>query len=374
MESVPARFIESVLRSFGEVDRQLLQHVSSTWGQLAEVYWRKRGSLKILYDCDDQDAWHLYYTLDGFEHIKRRNLSREVFREMSKSITSFEFTPNHNLSRHWKMIDADDEDEMVQLLMRLDAPEKKLDFWWNVWKVSFVTMVSREMSKSITLFEFTPDHTLSRHWKMIDADDENEMVQLLMRLDAPEKKLDLWWNVLKVSFVTMVSRYPHFLRTFTSLWSETSDIIKLCKKLVSTGKLWEIYRPDAKQIRTNFWVDYFFSERCMSLCSYLTDLTVVLAIIDRWKHMDPRNLAFKKTVTVYKIKYFPQAFVNVGMTPIPMESNSEIVEKFRRRINLKRYDLMSMSLHRIDHPVDRRSSIYVLIGYDDGFDVFMLFR
>uniref|UniRef100_A0A1I7ZZE8 AAA domain-containing protein n=1 Tax=Steinernema glaseri TaxID=37863 RepID=A0A1I7ZZE8_9BILA len=301
MERVPACFIESVLECSGYQVRKESEQLSGSWGRLGEVYFTKHGSVLLAYapSTDDRNEWRLYYSLSGFDHIKTRTLSREVVKEISKTILSIQLYVSTGSSRN------------------------------------------------------------DENWTSIGPQDDN-IVHLLTRLDAPFSLLDLDLMILRVydrldsKCEELVSRYPHLVRTFASveLGSFRPSFERLIQDMTSSGRLRSI---DIKKqvpaiVPSSFWVDYFFSKGCKTLKANFEDIGVVLGVINRWKEMDPQHLAHNKIFE--RIKASPKDLANVGLVAITEESILKNIQKITTRGSID-------SLHRINHPVDPRSMIYV---------------
>uniref|UniRef100_A0A1I7Y440 BACK domain-containing protein n=1 Tax=Steinernema glaseri TaxID=37863 RepID=A0A1I7Y440_9BILA len=106
----------------------------------------------------------------------------------------------------------------------------------------------------------------------------------------------------------------------------------------------------------SFLVDYFFSESCRWVSLTFEDLNVVLEIIDRWKKMDPRSLTPNKIF--HGVRASQSSLKDVGMMQIPMLLvDIELLQKIERKVVSR---LLIKSLHRIDHPTDLSSKIYVI--------------
>uniref|UniRef100_A0A1I7ZZ90 F-box domain-containing protein n=1 Tax=Steinernema glaseri TaxID=37863 RepID=A0A1I7ZZ90_9BILA len=129
MDAVPALFIESVLRCSGLDALFEVQELTQVWGRLGEVFWTNRNIVRLFYLSDGSDRWTLYYRLDGWKHTKKRTLCPEVLRESSKRITAFDFRfeiymPRRTAVEAW--IPIDPNDDQLQLLMSIGAPDKRL--------------------------------------------------------------------------------------------------------------------------------------------------------------------------------------------------------------------------------------------------------
>uniref|UniRef100_A0A1I7XYD5 Transposable element protein n=1 Tax=Steinernema glaseri TaxID=37863 RepID=A0A1I7XYD5_9BILA len=313
MERVPVLFIESVLQSSGYLVRKWSKELSTIWGQLAEVFCRKDGVLYLCYAHYDESEWRLHYKLSGFDHIKTRTLSREVVKEISKTIASIQLyvstgpCPNYE---DWDSIHRQDENGKIQLLLGLDAPVRRLCF---------------QMEK----VEYT------KYAKQCEE---------------------------------MISRYSQLFKAFTCVEMRffESPFKRLVEDMVSSGRLWSmrVFRPVIYGLcstATSFWVDYFFSGSCRKLSANFPEFSVIQAVIDRWKKMDPRFLASDKIFT--GIKASPNAFVNVGITWIPLKSvDAEVLRRIERKL-VQRWSIQS--LHCIDHPLEPSSRIYVVFQSEE---------
>uniref|UniRef100_A0A1I8A3Q3 F-box domain-containing protein n=1 Tax=Steinernema glaseri TaxID=37863 RepID=A0A1I8A3Q3_9BILA len=313
MNTVPYRFIESVFQACGDDVLQKLPKLSSLWGTLAEEYKKKSGRLEVAYTQDDQNEWCLCYKLVGFDHIRARTLSREVVREISKSITLVEFSviSSNILRQGWTKVSSNDEKEMLQLLTRLDAPEKKLD-----------------LSNTI------PTYTRS------NVDEE------------------------------LISKYRHFFLSFTSVkicfrycggYYGPPFLAQLVKDMIFTGKL---QCMDTKTnlpttIPLRFMRDYFFSKSCRRLTTSC-ETSLTSKIIKRWKTMDPRTLAPYKLFddTTVRFDSIKSYYIDNSMNEIPLNSaDPKVMEMIETKV-AKRTDIHSM--HHIQHPTDPSCSIYVV--------------
>uniref|UniRef100_A0A1I7YD30 MATH domain-containing protein n=1 Tax=Steinernema glaseri TaxID=37863 RepID=A0A1I7YD30_9BILA len=129
MDQVPLIFIESVTRNSSLPTSQGLEQLSSAWGIVGEVQTKRSGFLNLTFSLHYDHGrmnWRLSYRMEGFDHIESRTLSREVVREMSKSITSIQFHLSRNTvsEDNWHSVAFEDVD---LLLADLDAPKKELE-------------------------------------------------------------------------------------------------------------------------------------------------------------------------------------------------------------------------------------------------------
>uniref|UniRef100_A0A1I7Y6U7 F-box domain-containing protein n=1 Tax=Steinernema glaseri TaxID=37863 RepID=A0A1I7Y6U7_9BILA len=317
MDVVPLVFIESVIRSLKSVKTyDLLLQLSSTWARVADVHKKKSGFLELTYAYyGHDDEWDLYFKIDGFDHIKTRTLSREVLREMSKSIVSIKFlmgdSDNIYVSQDddWHRISPDDV-VLPQLLANIDAPVKYLD-----------------------ITEVFPDF------------DESE-------------------------YEEMCSKCLNLLRSFTSARMPDFDPYdRVLNEIVSVPRMWSVDFWECSQHRgeedipqpVSFWVDYFFSEKCMNLSGFFGERDVALGIIDHWKKMDPRTLKYGKLFA--DIRDDPQNMEGVGLRKINVDDEASVREKVRSKVDR---DRRISSLHCIDHPVHQSSKIYVVFFLRSG--------
>uniref|UniRef100_A0A1I7ZYJ8 F-box domain-containing protein n=1 Tax=Steinernema glaseri TaxID=37863 RepID=A0A1I7ZYJ8_9BILA len=299
MDSIPVCFVESLVRISRREELQQLQHLSGHWRLSAEVQWRKSGRLELAYLPLNPNHWMFWYRIKGFDHLGTETLSREVLREMSKSITSIEFLITEKLAvgRDWN-IAPNRSDDVLQLIGRLDAPEKKL-------------CVSAG--------------SLEWHEKLFP-------------------------------------KYAQLLKSFTSLRLESFPLfmMQFFKDMVATGRLRSIFFcepiPAYQLYDMDFWVDYFLSESCTRLTADFKDFAVVLEIIKRWKKADLHGFTASKVLR--GIEASPEAFTGMGMKPMPMDLlGSDLLKLIERKItgfwNIK-------SLHCIDHSEDPSGRIYVV--------------
>uniref|UniRef100_A0A1I8A370 BACK domain-containing protein n=1 Tax=Steinernema glaseri TaxID=37863 RepID=A0A1I8A370_9BILA len=219
---------------------------------------------------------------------------------------------------------------------------------------------------------------LEEKWISISPEQVDDMLRCFTRLQDPGKTLDLSCEALTpVEYALLLSKNSQFFKSFTSveLWAYYEQFNKqLLEDMIAGGRLESIFI--ASTVLSNqpmaFLVDYFFSESCRSLSVDFEDFGVVLGVINRWKEMDPRGLAPGK---IFKgINASPDDLSQVGMTTIPVDSaevgmtavpvDSAEVEILRMIENKVTYCEDIGSLHRIDHTVDPRRTIYVVFyGY-----------
>uniref|UniRef100_A0A1I7Z0N1 F-box domain-containing protein n=1 Tax=Steinernema glaseri TaxID=37863 RepID=A0A1I7Z0N1_9BILA len=322
METVPYCFIEAVLRSdLSERARRL----DGVWGELAEAYLERRGTLELRYAPYLRNEWRLYYQMQGFNHIKTRTLSPKVVKEMSRSIAAINLAFTHDLREAdgWTSVDPDDgeDDAVVLLLTGLDAPSK------HVWL-----------------------------------------------------HISHGFRPLGPKCVEMLSRYPRLLRTFTTIrlgtYTEPS-YIQLLEDAVATGRVQRIsiissvfHRELVPAVLpTSFWVNYFFSESCRTLHVHFEDLDVPLGVIDRWQKTDPRTLAPNKLFTGIMTTANDMEEQDVDMTTILL---SEAEPEVAKIVRLLAPGMSFLSLRYICHPVDPNSRIYVVFREEN--DCSLLFR
>uniref|UniRef100_A0A1I7Y7S0 FBA_2 domain-containing protein n=1 Tax=Steinernema glaseri TaxID=37863 RepID=A0A1I7Y7S0_9BILA len=297
MDGVPLVFIESVIRSSDLYTSKELQQLSTTWGDVGEVRTKKKGHLKLTfapYNGDDED-WLLHYKIEGFDHIKSRTLSREVVREMSKSIEYIKFGLDYSYF---------------------------LDEEWN---------------------SISPDNVA--------------LLQLLTNLDAPKKNLDLASvTIIESGYIELSSKYSNFFRSFTSVKLNCFKNTRLMEDTISEPRVRTVqitpykngYRP------VSFWVDFFFSEKCMRL--EINDIDVALGVIEHWKKMDPRNLKYSKVF--YAVFCSSESLKDIKMQEINLETKAALLKKVKNKVGREN---RVKSLHYIDHPVDLSKKIYVVV-------------
>uniref|UniRef100_A0A1I7Z9Q8 FBA_2 domain-containing protein n=1 Tax=Steinernema glaseri TaxID=37863 RepID=A0A1I7Z9Q8_9BILA len=315
MEGVPLVFIESVIGICDYIASQELQQLSSAWGAVAEVQVKKSGQLWLTfapYNGNRKD-WRLHYKMEDFDHITTRTLSPEVVKKMSKSIIAV-------------ILDVDYHDEIDE-------------------------------------------------WDSIDPDDVN-LLQLLANLDAPEKKLDLteFYDHRITRYLELRSKYSNLFRSFTSVRLDYLADTELMKDTIYEPRVHTVeaayyFRGEnRKEPRpTDFWVDFFFSEKCMRL--NWNDRNVALAAIDHWKKMDHETLKYSK---VFRIGDSLKDLASVTMKKVDVEAEAPLLDKLRSKIGSQ---LDIRDLYIIDHPVHERSKIYVVVHYPGygGSDVFLVF-
>uniref|UniRef100_A0A1I7YQA4 Mediator of RNA polymerase II transcription subunit 13 n=1 Tax=Steinernema glaseri TaxID=37863 RepID=A0A1I7YQA4_9BILA len=318
MDTVPVCFIESALRSFQTIETPPYaiavppgeqQKLGGLWGLLSRENWKEGGDLDVMYAPNGQNQWRFYYRLVGFSHIQTRTLSREVAKEISKSIRSVNFSVSNGNRplQHWTLITLNDEEEILRLLIRLDAPTKKLEFP-NCISIQF--------------------HVYSR----------------------------------------LVSNYSYFLKTFTSVIQRNSCrpsqrpfFAHFVKDMTCTGKLHSLHVkvPPPAPTYTGLVVDYFFSESCRRLTVEVCAAEVLYQVINRWKKLNPRLLTPYKIInTKFVCVTNPYALPNVQI--IRMSAiEVEILEIIERNVaGAERSQITS--LYRIDHPVHPSDKIYVI--------------
>uniref|UniRef100_A0A1I7ZQ69 FTH domain-containing protein n=1 Tax=Steinernema glaseri TaxID=37863 RepID=A0A1I7ZQ69_9BILA len=321
MDTVPPYFIDSVMRSLASnerpwntiyVPRSDQQELSGRWGRFRRKYRSESGGLEVIYAPDLRTEWKFYYKLHGFDHIKTRTLSPEVVKEMSKSISSFKFSV-------------------------------KQMFHFQCW--SLIPQM----------------HPYFRELTVINPDDEEKVVRLLTWLDAPIKCFDA--SHFKIDFEVhsnLVEKHPHFLQSFTSVKVRSlrqSLFLQLVQRMTFRETLQSIHISSVpERTSTNFLVDYFFSQSCRRLTVDFPDFHVVRNILSRWKTINPRGLAAYKIFE--GVGASPADLNEIGIIGIPIssikvETLTVIEQKVVKRKNIK-------SIHRINHPVDKRSKIYLV--------------
>uniref|UniRef100_A0A1I7ZVH8 F-box domain-containing protein n=1 Tax=Steinernema glaseri TaxID=37863 RepID=A0A1I7ZVH8_9BILA len=320
MDAVPSLFIDAVLRTFGYSELRHMGELSDAWGQLAEVSLERSGYLHLFYKREPStqwnrsNGWSLYYELCGWEHVESRTLCPEVAQQISKDIRAIRFFVDQNCSRgaNWNRVSPDDKDDVWRLLLRLDAPERSLNLCMK-----------------------------EDHYKKLEKDLEE-----------------------------MVWRYSDLLRLFTSVKFGSFNqpvFVQLLEDLVSSGRLQDI---DVRNIEyplmptielTSSWAECFLSESCRSLVGVFQDTGFVLGLINRWMWMDSWNLQYRK---VFYAKYVsPEALYNVGMKQMPLESAAKVLGTIERKLDGGDIE----SLYRIDHLVDKGSRIYAVLYKVRGF-------
>uniref|UniRef100_A0A1I8A3Q8 FBA_2 domain-containing protein n=1 Tax=Steinernema glaseri TaxID=37863 RepID=A0A1I8A3Q8_9BILA len=211
-------------------------------------------------------------------------------------------------------------------------------------------------------------------WQKIDADDE--LMELIMRLQVPEKKLAIWGRYFDIPqeqasrFLKTIMKNSCHLRTFTNLnmcSADTTELTRLVETMMSLGGLRDILMMNPMEVKnSSSWVDFFFSDSCRyfsgDIMSYrkprtsrknkFKEYNIVFDFIDRWKEMDPRRLA-PKTLQGVEVPYA----LHVGMKRIPVHSVSD--QELRNRI----IDMNCVALHRMDHPTDPSSTIYMILRW-----------
>uniref|UniRef100_A0A1I7YDS3 FTH domain-containing protein n=1 Tax=Steinernema glaseri TaxID=37863 RepID=A0A1I7YDS3_9BILA len=201
----------------------------------------------------------------GFDHIKSRTLSREVIKEMSKSITSIRF--------YLSYYDVDDD------------------------------------AKSI-------------------SPDEVELVQLLAHLDAPVKKLKLdFLDVYVPDYEEARLKYLSLFKSFTSLKLEYfSRDTQYMADTISEPML-RSSRISAQSLSgpNNFCVGYSSSDGLTEIAAGFEEFGMALEVIDRWKKMDPRTLPYYKLFCGLKTSSVTRT--GEGMQEIDMEAEAALVDK-----------------------------------------------
>uniref|UniRef100_A0A1I7Z1E3 Uncharacterized protein n=1 Tax=Steinernema glaseri TaxID=37863 RepID=A0A1I7Z1E3_9BILA len=322
METVPYCFIEEVLhRSANEFWNltERAKKLSGIWGELAEAYWDKSGSLSLSYAPYKDDEWRLHYQIFGFDQLKSRTLSAQVVKEMSRRIRSICLSFTTDLRYNW-------------------TP--------GTWT------------------SFDPE-----------AGENDAAIQLLLGLDAPVHILGLSKNLgvesMGAKCIELVAKYPRLLSTFTTMrMAIEPEYFKLVQDAVARGRLQNLSmsstRPTHVSIHdrkvlppvfpTSFWVDFFFSESCKRLRLFFNDLDVALGIIKRWEKIDPQRLAPNKIFTGFLATPEDLEKKDVDTTTILLSNAEAQVQELVGSL----VPLMSlMSFQYIYHPVDPHSRIYV---------------
>uniref|UniRef100_A0A1I8ACU6 Uncharacterized protein n=1 Tax=Steinernema glaseri TaxID=37863 RepID=A0A1I8ACU6_9BILA len=288
MDNVPATFPES--------------------DQVAEACHEKYLELVYsLYD-EEEEEWALRYKLNGWPHLKKKELSREVVSEMSKNISFVHFSIEKFIfgdEEEWQWIDPEEEDEVLEPILDLEGVFHYLD----------LTM-DKDASKSL------------------NSDD----------------------------IADMISRYSRLFQKYTSVglrYFYEPHVERLVERMASTGRLEavEIYEPISRYESYNwrFWVDYFFSRSCKSLHANFKDMHVVLEVIKRWKEVAPQTLSYPK---VFKgIAASPEDLAGSGITPL-VSVDPQLCKKIDQKV-ARRWQSEIESLHSIEHPADKAYKIYV---------------
>uniref|UniRef100_A0A1I7Z929 FBA_2 domain-containing protein n=1 Tax=Steinernema glaseri TaxID=37863 RepID=A0A1I7Z929_9BILA len=314
MDGVPLEFVESVVRNSDICTSEELEQLSSAWGRVGEVQTKNNGQLFLSFDPpymneDEDEKWRLHYKMEGFDHIKSRTLSRDVIREMSKSITSIQFN---------------------------------VDYY----------------------------DTIGEDWHSFGPDDVN-IVQLLTNLDAPIKELDIFSfkrSIGESCHLKLRSKYSNLFRSFTSVKLNCFEDTRLMEGTICEPRVHsvEINRYGKRSRPTDFWVDFFFSEHCTRLTLKSDD--VVLAAIKHWIKMDPRTLKYSKVLagndchldTLLDNIYF--------MGDMCMWETKDDTGSFRNRVRKNIFLLDQKAdieqVHCVEHPVDKSSKIYVVYYYE----------
>uniref|UniRef100_A0A1I7ZYS0 Methyltransf_11 domain-containing protein n=1 Tax=Steinernema glaseri TaxID=37863 RepID=A0A1I7ZYS0_9BILA len=293
MDNVPASFIESVLRASGFIARLDALELYRAWGRIAKDYW-PGGVVRVTYVPYGPKESRLHYQIDGWPHIETRTLSREVANEISKTVTSILFT------------------------------------------------ISKE--------RFLPDG-----WNTV-APDNKEVLELLMRLDAPDKRLDLS-SALRGWICQDMARYSNLLRTFTSLTNvpNVRAITPFLEGMASTGRLQSIsfsgFVPSG--LSTTFLVNYFFSASCRRLSLTVKNFPI-RDYINRWEMMDPQALPCDKVIDV--TDGTEDLLFNIDTLEVGQD-DPELLEKISRKL-INNGSILS--IHRIDHSVARNAKVYVV--------------
>uniref|UniRef100_A0A1I7YUE0 F-box domain-containing protein n=1 Tax=Steinernema glaseri TaxID=37863 RepID=A0A1I7YUE0_9BILA len=331
MDNVPQLFIESVIRLVPNI----AERIPAPWRKIGDEYLKKRGQLILTYALsnprDLEAPWCLRYRLFGFEHIKTRTLSKDVVREMAKSITSFKFDISHKTvfragMGNWPSISPDDKDT-IRLLVALDAPGKEL--------------------------LLSPDKVFKWY------------------TEVGSRYFYLWRSFTSLRFISGINDMhgvPSFLQFLESV-VPVGNLRSL--NISSPANLEELRQNTPDLLSDSFWADLFFSEGCTELTSGPLGLSVAEEIIGRWKQMEPWKLAPNKTFYCTgdsdrqksfsdRVKSF-QSFIS-AMTTMPLESAApRILEKVKRRFPKDKI----VYLYYIDHPSDPRFRIYVAFNMED---------
>uniref|UniRef100_A0A1I7Z094 SLC12 domain-containing protein n=1 Tax=Steinernema glaseri TaxID=37863 RepID=A0A1I7Z094_9BILA len=291
MDSIPAGFIQAVVQAKRN-RRDLPTGLPGIWGKLIDDYMAKRGMLSLVYGPCDDGEWRLHYKMHDWPHIKTRTLTREVARQMSRSIQTISLYGHQRSTAGYTVIDPNscDHDAILQLLVGLNAPGGTM---------------------------------------YLTGNEDNH-------------------GAVASKYMEMVSKYKPLLRTFTMVvagYFRSSWLKSLVNDLLFHGKMEHIaILNPVSQIDSRFWDDFFLSKTCRSFCGDFEHFDDMLAIIRRWRTTDSQQLVplkmfkGKESRRIEKIR--AEDFVDVGMTQLPTEEvlGSETVSNF--------------STYRIDHLVD----------------------
>uniref|UniRef100_A0A1I7YEC7 F-box domain-containing protein n=1 Tax=Steinernema glaseri TaxID=37863 RepID=A0A1I7YEC7_9BILA len=307
MDIVPLLFVESVVRRLPHGFHDRIKQISGVWGHFKEDYAKDRNIVHLTY-CYSLFAWKIRYRLEGWKHMEKRTLCPEVLREISKSVTDFQFHKYREGMVHgWKFINPDNA--LLKALLRLAAPNKALI-----------------MTKS---------------------------------LGYPRPVQD--W------YVKMLKRCEHLFKYFTSVRLDSIEHEwKLLKEMVSAGTLRSVFidnvvpKSMSKLLDEQFWVDYFFSQSCERLNAKFEDTGVFFGVIDQWRQMDPRTVAAYKVFS--GIQASSKDLVNVNMKAVNVDS---VEEGILQVMKTKVYWHIT-TLYQIDHPVDESCRVYVVFLQDES--------
>uniref|UniRef100_A0A1I8AIP0 Highly derived d5-like helicase-primase: PROVISIONAL n=1 Tax=Steinernema glaseri TaxID=37863 RepID=A0A1I8AIP0_9BILA len=328
MDTVPATFVDSVLHLYG-YGYGFHRKLPAAWARRGQAYLKKRGSLILTYAPSDLQnhalPWTLRYKISDFDHIEDRSLSREVIREMAKSIAclKFDITYKAHLTAHY-----------VQ-------------------------------------------------WPSIT--DDEVTFRLLTNLQAPKKELLLELNFVSQWYTELGARYDHFWNSFTSVSlaktlrytapiGNITAFIQFMKNVVPKSRLrfiniyWKSIEPDTVQaiargtpeetVPTSFWMDYMLSESCTGFNFHL-ESEITSGVIARWKEMDPRRLPQKifTKVTLHKEDARQFGFTEFSMKTI----NARLLDTIKRKISLRSaHSGNKIHIQYIEHPIYQNFRIYAI--------------
>uniref|UniRef100_A0A1I7YQP4 FBA_2 domain-containing protein n=1 Tax=Steinernema glaseri TaxID=37863 RepID=A0A1I7YQP4_9BILA len=218
--------------------------------------------------------------------------------------------------------------------------------------------VAGQISKTIKYIELQQLYIVNEQWNLVNPNDV-DLLQLLINLDAPEKLIHC--NGALSLYVKLQSKYSNLFRSFTSATVQCYNDSRIIEYMASYPRMRSLDVKSYVKVSwpTSFLLDYFFSDTCMRLFTNFMDLSVILGAIDRWKKMDPRTLKFSKLL--YGMHCYEEDLTGVGLKEIDVEAKAALMKKVRSKV---KKDSHIKSLHRVDHPIDPSSKIYVVLYYD----------
>uniref|UniRef100_A0A1I7ZY92 F-box domain-containing protein n=1 Tax=Steinernema glaseri TaxID=37863 RepID=A0A1I7ZY92_9BILA len=294
MDTVPSLFIESVLQRSGKAVRSNALKLSRAWGRLAKAFWQNGGTLELLYVPRERKG-RFRYRLRGFA-LKSEVLSLEVAKDMSKTMSSISFH----------------------------------------------------------VYSFREDYA----WKQVGPDQEDDVLELVKRLDAPTKELDFSPNQIDC-YKDLVSNYSHVLRTFTSVKNVPNDpVLKpLLEDMISTGRLQSIdfYGYEPAILPASLLLDHFFNGNCRRLTLDVESISVP-ELVNRWKQMDPQDAPHGKIIDLRGAD--SDNFRGIKMDFLRLNHPRPAVFD---RISKKFQDLGTIeTVQRIKHPETRYAKVHVV--------------